>query len=285
VHSGVDASVVIPTRDRAASLARCLTALERQTSTGTLEILVVDDGSRDLTRVIEAVGGSQRARLVRGQGNGPAAARNRGASEARGRTLLFIDDDCEPSPDWADILVGVLARGADAAAGRTVNGRPEDRFAEASQTIANYLHDWSNREGLEIFAASNNLACTADAFSRVRFDEGFRFAGGEDRDWCSRLAAAGLTLVAEHAAVVVHRQKLSFGRFLRQQFNYGRGAYLFRRRRGSTGQLAPSSFYRGLVGAGFERGRGVGVLVCLAQLATAGGYALAALEVKRGRTA
>ena len=285
MDAGVDASVVIPTRDRAASLARCLAALESQTSTGTLEILVVDDGSQNLPQVVEAVGRSQRARLVRGEGKGPAAARNRGAREARGQTLLFVDDDCEPSPDWAHILLGALATGADAAAGRTVNARPGDRLAEASQTIANYLHDWSKRDGREIFAASNNLACTSHAFRQVHFDEGFPVAGGEDRDWCSRLAEAGFELVPVHSAVVAHRQELTFGRFLRQQFNYGRGAYLFRRRRASAWRLAPLSFYRGLLGTAFERGRAVGALVCLAQVATAGGYALAGLKVNRRGTA
>jgi GT2 family glycosyltransferase len=284
VKTRVEASVVIPTRDRAASLARCLAALERQTSTGSLEILVVDDGSQDLARVVEVVGASPRAKLVRNAGEGPAAARNRGASEARGQALLFVDDDCEPSPDWAGILIGALATGADAAAGSTVNARPEDRLAEASQTIANHMHRWSARtDGQPIFAASNNLACSAEAFRQVRFDEGFPVAGGEDRDWCARLAEAGFTLVAQPSAVVAHRQALTLARFLRQQVNYGRGAYLFRSRRGSAWRLSPVDFYRGLVGMAFGRGPAVGALVCLAQVATAAGYALGAVTRLRGR--
>jgi glycosyltransferase involved in cell wall biosynthesis len=283
METRLDASVVIPTRDRAASLARCLAALERQTSIGSLEILVVDDGSLDLACVVDAVEASPRAKLVRHEGKGPAAARNRGASEARGQALLFVDDDCEPSPDWARSLIGPLATGADAAAGRTVNPRPQDRLAEASQTIANYLHEWSTRtDGQAIFAASNNLACSAEAFRRVRFDEQFPVAGGEDRDWCARFADAGLTLVAEPSAVVAHRQTLTLARFVRQQVNYGRGAYLFRRGRGSAWPLSPIDFYRGLVGTAFGRGAAVGVLVCLAQVATAAGYALGAVAGPRG---
>jgi glycosyltransferase involved in cell wall biosynthesis len=284
VEARVDASVVIPTRDRPASLARCLAALDRQVLTDTLEIVVVDDGSRDLAPIVEAVEASPRAKLVRNQGKGPAAARNHGAGEARGQALLFVDDDCEPSPGWAGSLIGPLATGADAAGGRTVNARPEDRLAEASQTIANYLHDWSTRtDGGAIFAASNNLACSAEAFRRVRFDEQFPVAGGEDRDWCARFAAAGFTLVAQPSAVVAHRQTLTLRRFVRQQVNYGRGAYLFRRRHGSPWRLSPPGFYRGLLSSAFQRSATVGGLVCLAQLATAAGYALAALTPGRGR--
>lgn len=281
----VDASVVIPTRDRPASLARCLAALEAQVLTDPLEILVVDDGSQDLASVVDVVGASPRAKLMRNEGKGPAAARNHGAGEASGQALLFVDDDCEPSPDWASSLIGPLATGADAAAGRTVNARSEDRLAEASQTIANYLHHWSTRtDGQAIFAASNNLACSAEAFRRVRFDEQFPVAGGEDRDWCARFAEAGLTLVAEPSAVVSHRQALTLARFVRQQVNYGRGAYLFRRRRGSARRLAPLGFYRGLLGTSFRRSVAVGGLVCFAQVATAVGYTLAALSEGRRRT-
>ena len=277
-----EASVVVPTRDRPVALARCIDALERQSVADAIEILVVDDSSGDGDAVVEATGRSPRARLVVAQGRGPAAARNRGADEARGRTLLFVDDDCEPAADWAERLIEAVAAGADAVAGRTVNAHPDDRLSEASQTIANYLHDWSKRtEGQAVFAASNNLACTSEAFRRVRFDEAFPVAAGEDRDWCVRLTQAGFALETEPSAVVAHHQDLTFRRFLRQQVNYGRGAYLFRRRHGSPWRLAPATFYRGLLATALERGTAVGGLVGLAQIATVGGYALGALGRRR----
>ena len=285
MHGSPDVSVVIPTRNRPVALTRCIDALDAQTIADAIEILVVDDGSRDRVAVAEAVGRSRRARLIGSERRGPAAARNRGADEAAGRNLLFVDDDCEPSPDWARHLVEALATGADAAAGRTVNARPHDRLAEASQTIANYLHDWSmTTRGQAAFAASNNLACTAPAFRQIRFDEEFPVAGGEDRDWCARLVQAGLTLVTVPSAIVSHHQDMSFQRFLRQQLNYGRGAYLFRARHGSTLRLAPTAFYRGLLRTAVERGPAVGALVGLAQVATASGYALGALNGWRRRT-
>jgi glycosyltransferase involved in cell wall biosynthesis len=279
VSGSPEVSVVIPTQNRPVALARCIDALDGQTIADAIEILVVDDGSRDRAAVAEAVGRSRRARLIGSERRGPAAARNRGADEAAGRTLLFVDDDCEPAPEWAHNLTKALATGAAAAAGRTVNARPEDRLAEASQTIANYLHDWTmTTEDQAAFAASNNLACTAPAFGQIRFDEEFAVAGGEDRDWCARLAQAGLTLVAVPSAVVTHHQDLTLQRFLRQQLNYGRGAYLFRARHGSTLRLAPTAFYRGLLSTAVERGPAVGGLVGLAQVATASGYALGALS-------
>ena len=66
-------SVVVPTRDRPDRLAICLAALERQT-VPELEIVVVDDASRDAAAVAAVVAAAPRARLVRGTGRGPAAA-------------------------------------------------------------------------------------------------------------------------------------------------------------------------------------------------------------------
>ncbi|HZT53735.1 MAG TPA: glycosyltransferase family A protein, partial [Gaiellaceae bacterium] len=134
-----DVSVVVPTRDRAASLGRCLAALARQRYGGDWEILVVDDGSRDAETVAASVGAVPRARTLRLDGLGPAAARNRGARAAEGSVLCFTDDDCEPSGDWLARLVAAVTKGADAAAGTTVNANAQDPLAEASQTIADYL--------------------------------------------------------------------------------------------------------------------------------------------------
>jgi GT2 family glycosyltransferase len=274
----VDASIVIPTRDRPASLARCLAALEKQSCADALEILVVDDGSADANAVGRAVETSPRARMLRNAGRGPAAARNHGAAAARGTAVLFVDDDCEPETRWAEHLVAALESGADAAHGDTINGQRDNAFSEASQTIANFLESWPEDGRTEqAFATSNNLGCRAEVIRKIPFDERFALAAAEDRDWCARLAAAGLELVSVPAAIVVHRHDLTFRRFVRQQFNYGRGAYLFRRTQGSALRLAPARFYAGLVRAGFEQGVLVGALVGLAQGITAAGYAGAAV--------
>ncbi|MBN1593346.1 MAG: tetratricopeptide repeat protein [Candidatus Coatesbacteria bacterium] len=92
------ASVVIPTRDRAVILDRCLDALiEQIQEIGESEIVIIDDGSMDDTRdVVTAHSARSKAsvRLVEmGATMGPAAARNRGVIEAKGRLVIFIGDD------------------------------------------------------------------------------------------------------------------------------------------------------------------------------------------------
>lgn len=265
-------SVVVPTRDRPAALARCLEAIARQESSVRFETIVVDDGSTDAEAIRSAA--ADRAAVVRQRATGPAAARNAGVDAAAGAIVCFVDDDCVPAPDWLERLHGAARAGAVAVAGRTVNGRAGDVLAEASQLIANSLMAAPGAPRSQLrFAPTSNLCCTRELLLAVRFDPAFAKAAGEDRDWCARVLALGNVLTYEPAAVVAHWPTLSLTAFWRQHVRYGRGAHAYRRRR--PGGLEPRRFYADLLREGFRKGVRVGLLVVLAQLATACGYAAA----------
>jgi glycosyltransferase involved in cell wall biosynthesis len=266
------ASVVVPTRDRPASLGRCLAALAAQTVSDDLEVIVVDDGSTEPEAIVDALREHEFVRLIRLDHGGPAAARNAGARGARGKCICFTDDDCEPTAGWAEALVCAVGAGADAAAGRTLSANPGSAIAAAAEVVAEAPELASvSSNGRLSFAPTNNLACRADVLVAVPFDERYRMAAGEDRDWCARLEAAGYVLRAAPDAELVHRPGGTLRAFLRQQVRYGRGAYRFRtadtRRR-----LEPPIFYVRLIRRGFGKGVAAGVLVCVAQIATAIGY-------------
>lgn len=273
-------SVVVPTRDRPDRLGVCLAALERQTAPQ-LEIVVVDDASRDARAVAEAVAAAPRARLVRGAGRGPAAARNAGVRAARAPVICFTDDDCEPDPGWAQALGRRITEGTCAAAGPTRNGRPGSVLAAAAQAIATHLAEatMDPASGRMRFAPTSNLACRAEVCRSIPFDERYPLAAGEDRDWCARLADAGHSLVFEPAALVRHHQELSLTGFWRQQLRYGRGGYRFRSARGTLLRLEAPRFYTGLLRRGFTHGPRTGALIFVAQVATALGMGLEAVAV------
>ncbi|HEX7122723.1 MAG TPA: glycosyltransferase family 2 protein [Gemmatimonadaceae bacterium] len=89
-------SVIIPTHNRAHLLPASIATVLAQTISD-LEVIVVDDGSRDATPDVLAqiVAREPRVRVVRHEhALGAAAARNRGITEARGRFIAFNDDDC-----------------------------------------------------------------------------------------------------------------------------------------------------------------------------------------------
>ena len=91
--AGVDVTVVIPTRDRLASLLATLAGVWRQCDV-LLEVVIVDDGSRpDVAAQYESLC-SDRVRVLRNaESHGPGAARNAGIAIARGRWMAFLDDD------------------------------------------------------------------------------------------------------------------------------------------------------------------------------------------------
>jgi glycosyltransferase involved in cell wall biosynthesis len=94
-----DVTVVIPTRDRPAFLARAIVSALGQTFDD-LEVLVVEDGSE----VPFVPKGDARVRVIRSdRSRGVCEARNRGLAEARGRWITFLDDDDELLPDMVEV--------------------------------------------------------------------------------------------------------------------------------------------------------------------------------------
>jgi glycosyltransferase involved in cell wall biosynthesis len=93
-------SVVVPTHNRAGLVRRAVDSVLAQT-VDDLEVIVVDDGSSDVTPSVlaELAASDRRVRAVRhDEPAGPPAARNRGIDEARGRFVAFLDDDDEWLP-------------------------------------------------------------------------------------------------------------------------------------------------------------------------------------------
>jgi glycosyltransferase involved in cell wall biosynthesis len=89
----VDLSVIIPVHNRSDLLGPTLLSLDRQTlANDRFEVIVVDDGS-DPPLAVGPV------RTLRNDvACGAAAARNRGAEQATGRVLLFLDAECVAHP-------------------------------------------------------------------------------------------------------------------------------------------------------------------------------------------
>ncbi len=83
-------SVIIPTYNRAALLARALASVRRQTFTD-YEVIVVDDGSTDDT--LERLRGLPEVKVLVQQNRGPGAARNLGVRQCSGQYLAFLDSD------------------------------------------------------------------------------------------------------------------------------------------------------------------------------------------------
>lgn len=218
-------SVVVPVLDQAAELAEQLTALAAQRTAIPFEVVVADNGSRDLTpRVIRehAAADSRIVGVDASDRRGPAAARNIGAARATGDALAFCDADDVVDPDWVQSLVEALEN-ADLVAGAfdfgSLNG------ATRSCTPEHYADTFAFLPA----GLGANLAVR-----RRAFDVAGGFAedllAGEDVDLCWRLQLAGFDFVATTAAVVAKRERTQAPARRHQLVSYGRhDAALYRR--------------------------------------------------------
>lgn len=234
-----DISVIIPTYQRPVQLAGTLRALAQQRYPyDAFEVIIVNDGGAEsLKSVVQPFERDLQVRLLCQPNAGPGVGRNTGVTQARGALIAFLDDDCEPAPDW----LRTLKSAADAApgcllGGRTIAGLPEMSCLVASQMIQDIVYDFYNVQPTSArFFASNNMAAPAELFRLLcGFDGEFRIAA-EDRDFCERWRLAGWRMVYVPDAVVNHCHRLTLTGFLRQHFRYGRGAAQFHRKRSRRG--------------------------------------------------
>ena len=86
--------MVVPTWNEGKYLELLLASLQKQTQ-NSFEVVVADSGSDDQTADVAARYG---ARLVQGPRSGPGEGRNRGAREAKGDVVVFLDSDCVADP-------------------------------------------------------------------------------------------------------------------------------------------------------------------------------------------
>ncbi|SBS74929.1 glycosyltransferase family 2 protein [uncultured Microbacterium sp.] len=102
-------SVVIPVKDDANELHRCLRALQLQTREPD-EIVVVDNGSSDASAQVAREFG---ARVIRCDRSGIPAASSAGYDAATGDVIARLDADCIPARTWIETVADAFARRPD----------------------------------------------------------------------------------------------------------------------------------------------------------------------------
>ena len=107
-------TVIVPAYNMEKYLARCLDSLLAQSYTD-LEILVIDDGSKDRTyEIAERYAGKDgRIKAFHKENGGVSSARNLGIEKATGEYILFMDPDDLIEADSVEVLVRSMESGAD----------------------------------------------------------------------------------------------------------------------------------------------------------------------------
>lgn len=233
-------SVVICTRDRLATLRRCLSAV-RALDYPTYEIIVVDnapssDETMDYLRTLEGV------RYVREPTPGLDWARNRGVAAARHGIVAYTDDDTRVDRGWlkglaqafeqdeVDVVTGLVApMKLDTPAqlyfedvyGGMGKGMSPRWFRGREMSSAALL--WASACGV-----GANMAVRKQAFAKVglfdpALDVGTATRGGGDIEFFHRVLAAGGTLAYAPSALVWHEHREDFARLQGQLRDNGSG--------------------------------------------------------------
>ena len=213
-------SVIIPAYNSAKHIEKCITAVLSQTYPALDDIIVVDDGSFDVTAQI--IKSFNRVKYIYQNNSGPAAARNNGARNANGEILFFTDSDCVPHADWIKNMVAYFCSHKNI----VVSGSYD--IANKKSILARTIHHEILFRHLKIMPTnpcvfgSYNFAITKSLFFSVGgFDESFRNPSGEDNDLSYKIISSGAKIIFEKKSLVAHHHPEQILNYLIEQFRHG----------------------------------------------------------------
>ncbi|HHY35332.1 MAG TPA: glycosyltransferase [Firmicutes bacterium] len=215
IPAELDVSIIIPHYNHPELISRCLQAIRKNSGpSSAYEIIVVDNGSTDGSR--EFLKKQQDVRCVfNGRNVGFTLAANQGAAAARGRYLVFLNNDTEVQEGWLDALVAAAsAENVGAVGARLVH--PGGELQEAGGVIFADGSRWSYGQGQDKddprflyprdvdYCSAAALLVKARAFwTAGGFDPSYAPAYYEDTDLCFSLRKHGWRVVYQPQAVVV----------------------------------------------------------------------------------
>ena len=136
-------SIIIPTYNRAKSLDATLQSIHTVLSVSrfkNVEVLIIDNGSTDDTKEISMkwVTKINTCKYIYETVPGLLSGRHRGAAEAKGEILCFVDDDVVLSPTWIDAIAETMYAKPDI---QLMTGPILPKFETAAPEWINYF--WS----------------------------------------------------------------------------------------------------------------------------------------------
>ncbi|MDB5460756.1 MAG: glycosyl transferase family 2, partial [Caulobacteraceae bacterium] len=205
-HLSDNITVIIPCRNGAATLAKSLRSLKKQTFRR-WRAIIVDDGSTDGSRrVAEQWAKADRSIIsLRQAALGAAAARNLGLSHAASGWLLFLDCDDWLAPNAMEMLLRAAAAHpkADVVVGRTVAvSESGHRHPYPDVDLAEPFSVLCCQGRIPIHSVLVRSACVLQAGG---FDPSLRTS--EDWDLWQRLARSGAEFVQTSAKVAFYRSR------------------------------------------------------------------------------
>ncbi|MEL6926528.1 MAG: glycosyltransferase, partial [Bacteroidota bacterium] len=232
-------SIIIPARNEAENIERCLRSIQQQQYPDKLvEIIVIDDHSEDETAtIVQAFPASnvqllQLAQLL--EPNETQSYKKKGIElaikQATGELIVTTDADCHMGPDWLRLLVSKyeMSEGPVQFVAAPVNFTEERSLIERFQSLdfvgMMAITGAGIHEGFQHMCNGANLAYAKSAFETVSGFEGINHrASGDDMMLMQKIARAfpGQLTFVKHAGATVYTQaKPTWRSFIRQRLRW-----------------------------------------------------------------
>ncbi|MEP4052134.1 MAG: glycosyltransferase family 2 protein [Litorimonas sp.] len=225
-------SIIIPTYKRPDALARALASVEAETvSSLGIEIVIADNDPKASARsfVMEKIATTDvNITYIHVPEPGVSNARNSALATARGRYILFLDDDMEASSPWAQAMVDAALKFDAALVFGPVNAvmpDPDDPFFERMQPL--FSRENHGEDGI-IERGIGTGNCFIDrvkaALPSPVFDTSLNQTGGEDDALFRKLEEQDIRIAWTNAAVTLehvpaHRATMKY--VWRRNFAFG----------------------------------------------------------------
>ena len=224
-------SIVIPTKDHADVLKRCIDSIREKTTWPSWEIVLVENNSTEAEtfRYYETLKADSRVRLVTYQGGfNYSAINNFGVRHAQGQYYLLLNNDIEViTPDWIERML-MFAQRPDVGAVGAMLYYPDDTVQHAGVIlgiggVAGHAHKYFKRGEpgfMYRLRVAQNLSAVTAACMLVR-REVWEAVGGLDEqlvvafndvDFCLRVRQAGYLVVWTPHAELYHYESRSRGK-------------------------------------------------------------------------
>lgn len=152
-YSSTDVSVIVPVYNVENYVSECLESIVRQDFSGSLEIIVVNDGSTDASASIaHSFEQFDCVRVIDQKNGGLSAARNAGLSLARGKYLMFVDSDDILAPGYIESLQNELQKSDADYVTSTFNYMDDDgTVREPESARDNWMAPWGRLYRREVW--------------------------------------------------------------------------------------------------------------------------------------
>lgn len=222
-HTSPDATIIIPVFNQIKHTLCCLKALTTQTDIYSFEVIVADDHSSDETEVI--LSKVKGLRYVHHDQNlGFLQNCNVASQQARGRYLVFLNNDTAPFANWLEELLSPLENNQNVGLAGSMLLYSNGTLQEAGGLIFEDASGWNYGRGKDPNDCRYNFVRETDycsgasiAISRALwqqlggFDERYKPAYYEDTDLAFRVRAAGYKTLYTPFSKLIHFEGISSG--------------------------------------------------------------------------